>query len=98
MPYAAPRPCPVCRKVGCNCRTRGTSTQRGYDRRWRKARLLFLREHPLCVECLAGGRTTAASHVDHVVPHRGNQRLFWDAANWQALCARHHSEKTARGE
>ncbi|MHA6731654.1 hypothetical protein [Devosia sp. A369] len=20
--------------------------------------------------------------VDHIVPHRGDQRLFWDRANW----------------
>ena len=30
--------------------------------------------------------------VDHIVPHRGDQELFWDVANnWQALCRQCHS-------
>jgi 5-methylcytosine-specific restriction protein A len=24
--------------------------------------------------------------VDHIVPHRGDKKLFWDSSNWQALC------------
>lgn len=32
-----------------------------------------------------------ASVVDHVVPHRGDMGLFWESANWQSLCATHHS-------
>ncbi|MBK9704528.1 MAG: HNH endonuclease [Betaproteobacteria bacterium] len=36
--------------------------------------------------CEAAGRLTAASVVDHVVPHRGDQALFWDVGNWQPLC------------
>ena len=34
--------------------------------------------------------------VDHIIPHRGDQKLFWDKSNWQALCHRHHSMKTRR--
>jgi 5-methylcytosine-specific restriction protein A len=37
---------------------------------------------------------TKATVVDHIIPHRGNQRLFWDQNNWQALCKRHHDLKT----
>ncbi len=77
---------------------RGTSAQRGYGHAWQKARLGYLRSHPLCVECAKDGRVTAASVVDHIVPHRGNQTLFWDSENWQALCAEHHNAKTGRGE
>lgn len=29
--------------------------------------------------------------VDHRIPHRGDQVLFWDRSNWQTLCASHHS-------
>jgi 5-methylcytosine-specific restriction protein A len=36
--------------------------------------------------CYDEGRTTAAYQVDHVVPHRGDQLLFWDRSNWQSLC------------
>lgn len=80
---------------------RPTAYERGYDRRWQDARELYLRQHPLCVMCLAEGRTTAARVVDHVVPHRGNQRLFWDETNWQSLCDytsafNCHGKKTAQ--
>lgn len=74
---------------------RGTSTQRGYDARWHKARTSYLHEHPLCVKCQAEGRITPATVVDHIKPHRGNYDLMWDTNNWQALCARHHNIKTA---
>jgi 5-methylcytosine-specific restriction protein A len=77
-------------------RERGTAAQRGYDSRWRKARLMFLRKHPLCVDCMKQGRVTPATDVDHIVPHRGNRELFWDESNWQALCHACHSRKTAR--
>lgn len=46
----------------------------------------FRREHPLCVCCAANGLTSAAEVVDHIVPHRGDERMFWREANWQALC------------
>ena len=62
--------------------------------RWRQVRRLFLQEHPLCVHCQRDGRTEAATEVDHVIPHRGDERLFWDDANWQALCKPCHSRKT----
>ncbi|WP_196941894.1 hypothetical protein [Pseudooceanicola algae] len=28
--------------------------------------------------------------TDHIVPHKGDQRLFWDKNNWQPCCAWHH--------
>ena len=59
-----------------------TSTKRGYDGRWRKARKLFLEAHPLCAECLKNGRYVKATIVDHITPHRGDQKLFWDQTNW----------------
>lgn len=31
-----------------------------------------------------------ATVVDHVIPHRGDQALFWDTSNWQPLCRRCH--------
>ena len=74
-----------------------------YSSRWRKARIAFLREHPLCVLCKREGRTEAATVVDHRTPHRGDLTLFWDQRNWQALCYAHHNshkqslEKGGRG-
>ena len=70
--------------------TRGTASQRGYGADWRRARARYLRDHPLCAIC---GET--ATHVDHVVAHRGDPALFWDESNWQALCASCHARKTA---
>lgn len=77
--------------------SRGSSTARGYDHRWRRARKRYLAKNPLCVHCEAEGIYTAANEVDHVIPHRGDQALFWDESNWQALCKPHHSAKTAAG-
>lgn len=28
--------------------------------------------------------------VDHIIPHKGDQKLFWDRKNWQVLCPDHH--------
>lgn len=69
---------------------RGSAASRGYDARWRRARLAFLAEHPLCERCTKAGRTTAATVVNHRIPHKGDQALFWDEANWEATCKPHH--------
>jgi len=37
-----------------------------------------------------------ADVVDHIIPHRGNQKLFWDTKNWQAMNHVCHNRKTAR--
>lgn len=70
---------------------RQSAAARGYGHQWREARQVWLSQHPLCVFCEAVGRVTAASVVDHVIPHRGDARLFWDRGNWQSLCASCHS-------
>ncbi len=68
-----------------------------YGSRWDRERLIFLRTHPLCVMCHEQGRVTAATVVDHIIPHKlkealnsGNaeaiakaQKLFWSRKNWQ---------------
>ena len=79
-------------------RERGSAASRGYDRRWRRARVAYLRQNPLCVHCQSTGRTQVARVVDHIIPHRGNRQLFWDRSNWQSLCTTHHNIKTRRGE
>lgn len=68
-----------------------SSTERGYDSRWQKARTGYLRNHPLCAMCTAEGRVERATVVDHIVPHKGDMKLFWQSENWQPLCASHHS-------
>lgn len=68
-----------------------TSTQRGYGYKWQQARAGFLAKHPLCQYCQREGRVTEATVVDHVIPHRGDMKLFWDQSNWAPLCASCHS-------
>lgn len=77
---------------------RGNSTKRGYTYQWQQARRVFLDKHPCCAECQRQGFVEVSTVVDHIEPHRGDQKLFWDESNWQALCKPHHDEKTGRGE
>lgn len=72
---------------------RGSASSRGYGARWRRARAAFLAEHPLCADHQARGLVAAATVVDHIVPHRGDQALFWDRANWQPLCKGCHDSQ-----
>ena len=74
---------------------RESSSKRGYNSRWQKARLTYIKHNPLCVHCLAEGITKLATDVDHIIPHKGSQALFWQTSNWQALCHECHSIKTA---
>ena len=46
------------------------------------------------MECEKRGKLTPATVVDHIVPHRGDRKLFWDEKNWQPLCKRCHDTKT----
>lgn len=74
--------------------SRETRTERGYDNVWLKESKRF-REGKLCVLCLKKGKLKAAAVTDHIVPHRGDEALFWDTANWQPLCKACHDIKTA---
>ncbi len=74
-----------------NPSNRASSAARGYGARWQKYRAGFLFDHPLCRMCEAVGRTTPATVVDHVNPHRGDTALFWDESNHQPLCGTCHN-------
>ncbi|MBJ7887986.1 HNH endonuclease signature motif containing protein [Bacillus licheniformis] len=75
---------------------RESAARRGYDSKWRKARQGYLSKHPFCVSCMKEGRRVPATVVDHITPHKGDKKLFWDSSNWQPLCAPCHSRKTAK--
>ena len=78
---------------------RGSAYERGYGSRWQKASKAWLRSHPLCQcpDCQEGKlRTIAATVVDHIIPHKGDMRLFWDNTNWQSMSKTCHDIKTAR--
>ena len=58
----------------------------------------FLRSHPLCqcADCGEGSiRAVPSTVVDHIQPHRGDPKLFWDQKNWQAMAKKCHDRKTA---
>lgn len=74
---------------------RPNACRRGYGYRWQKCRELFLKQHPLCAICLEQGKVVSSTVVDHIVPHKGDKKLFNDSANWQALCTSCHNTKTA---
>ena len=51
------------------------------------------------VECARRGLPVpVATVVDHIEPHQGDQRLFWDRSNWQSLCKTHHDGHKQRIE
>lgn len=75
-----------------------SSTQRGYGYKWRKKRAAFLAANPLCAKCSTDERPVPATVLDHITPHRGDNALFWDEKNWQALCAHCHSSVKQREE
>jgi 5-methylcytosine-specific restriction enzyme A len=77
-------------------RQRPSAARRGYGPRWRRARAAYLERNLLCVRCREVGRLEAATTVDHIIPHRGDQTLFWDEENWAAICKRCHDVKTVR--
>lgn len=70
---------------------RESSTKRGYNARWRKARLTFLAREPLCWMCMTRGIVKGAVLVDHWFPHRGDSKVFWDTKHWAPLCESCHN-------
>ena len=64
--------------------------------RWKKLRKEFLQDHTLCEECKRNGVIKIAEVVDHIEAHKGDELLFWNQNNWQALCKHHHDVKTAK--
>jgi len=110
MPSRAPRICGLCGGVhadGERCpkvierdrerkarfdEKRPSARARGYNRAWDAERRSFLQLNPNCRRC-----GEPASVVDHIRPHKGDDRLFWDRSNWQPLCRHcHNSSKQAQ--
>jgi 5-methylcytosine-specific restriction enzyme A len=69
-------------------------------KRWRELRLrVFVRDLFRC-QCGCGESESDTSQLvaDHKIPHRGDQRLFWDENNvetWRKSC---HDSKKQRAE
>lgn len=96
------RYCPTHEKVArvADQQRRGTAAERGYGARWQRARLVFLGANPLCLPCSKKSppQVTAATVVDHIKDHKGDQQLFWDTKNWQPSCQPCHDARTDAGD
>lgn len=104
MPMLAPRICGCGKRVAvgvkCACqiarkaahdRRRPNATDRGYDSKWRRESRAFL-ALPGNSHCICGcGRI--ANVVDHIIPHKGDMKLFWDRKNWQPMNSHCHNSK-----
>ena len=89
--------CAGCKAQGAGKDQRPSAAKRMYDGRWRRATAAYLAANPVAVDYFQchNGKAYAAEVVDHIVPHRGDWKLFWDQANWQGLTKADHSRKTA---
>lgn len=63
------------------------SPYKTYD--WVEFRNLFLQHNPRCYSC--GNRATVC---DHIVPHKGDNELFWKSDNIIPLCKLCHDTCT----
>ena len=71
--------------------------------RWRRLReQVLIRDAYTCKAChrVLGGKSPEPDSpvVDHIRPHRGDERLFWVKTNLQALCAGCHNGHKQRLE
>lgn len=108
MPYRPKKPCrhPGCANltdgryceehISCHPEVTRSATKRGYGSKWRTSSKAYLREHPLCEICKRNGKYVQATVVDHIKPHRGDNKLFWDKSNCQSLCKNCHDKKTGK--
>lgn len=71
-------------------------------------------ENQFCERCKAGGLLNAGNlrmdgtaqtnprrmHlvVNHRIPQKGDQRLFWDQSNWEVACPDHHDIRIQQEE
>lgn len=71
--------------------TRPSASKRGYDRKWRRIRVHYLRHHPNCVVC-----SEPATEVDHIITLAEGGSNKW--SNLQSFCKTHHSKKTVAAD
>jgi 5-methylcytosine-specific restriction protein A len=74
-------------------RGRSREYQRLYNYKWSRYSKKRLAKHPLCVYCLEKGITTPATCTDHIIPHKGDIKLFWDTKNHASSCKQCNDQK-----
>lgn len=63
--------------------------------RWKREAKDFIQDNPLCVRCNNSGMLTPAVVTDHIIP-KDKCVDPWDRTNWQPLCKKCHSIKSAQ--
>lgn len=110
MPDAALRACamPRCPELVAKGYCRKCAAEREQQRpnvelrrfyrtaRWARLRNVVLQEEPFCPECEAEGMVGATEDVHH--KQKATSENFFVRDNLQAVCHRHHSRHTKRGE
>ena len=67
--------------------------------RWRRLRWQVLTDALFtCARCRRVEKDTSLLVADHVVPHRGDEHLFWFRGNLQCLCKPCHDGAKQREE
>lgn len=68
--------------------------------RWVKMRARQLKKNPFCSDYFGdhGGSLVVANTADHIIPHKGDEVLFWDEDNLQSMCRTCHNKKTVKEE
>ncbi len=59
---------------------------------WKRMSKQKLNDNPICQDC----EKRLSTEVDHITPHHGDLKLFFDYLNLQALCKSCHSKKTVK--
>ena len=78
---------------------RPTARARGYDSKWEQERAAYLRARPSCERVVDGKACgQVATIVHHIVPHRGNLKLFWSRSNWSPRCKPCHDRAEQSAE
>ena len=69
----------------------GQAVQKWYrSKRWAKVRAQQLAQQPYCQCPHHKGQRVKAEVVDHITPHRGDERLFWNTSNLQSMTKQCH--------
>ena len=61
--------------------------------RWKVSAKKFIYSNPICVYC-----GHMANVVNHKIPHKGDEHLFWDESNWESACKPCHDSTVRRLE
>ena len=68
-----------------------------YTARWKALRLEVLKRDAYTCQktgqvCVGRYPSPTSPVVDHIIPHRGDERLFWDPANLQTVSKEYHDK------